>query len=172
MTSNAEEPANMPVAGTAQPPKATKRANVAPHKRRVTPGKPRSEKKASSAEQWPKNQKAAKQAKPTAGARAGSKAAKVLGLPRRSDGASLKELMKATGWLAHSVRGFLVEMLRSGWESISCMPRARKESAVTPPRLNPHKAASTKKPPGITSAAFFERFPVGTRAPFPSVAGR
>ena len=31
----------------------------------------------------------------------------MLGLLRRPDGASLKELMKATGWLAHSVRGFL-----------------------------------------------------------------
>jgi hypothetical protein len=41
------------------------------------------------------------------GAREGSKAAKVLGLLRRSDGVSLKELMKATDWLAHSVRGFL-----------------------------------------------------------------
>jgi hypothetical protein len=28
-------------------------------------------------------------------------------LLRRPDGASLRELMKATGWLAHSVRGFL-----------------------------------------------------------------
>ena len=54
-----------------------------------------------------KSQKAAKQAKPAAGAREGSKAAKVLGLLRRSDGVSLKELMKATGWLAHSVRGLL-----------------------------------------------------------------
>ena len=42
-----------------------------------------------------------------AGAREGCKAAKVLGLLRRPDGASLKELMKSTGWLAHSVRGFL-----------------------------------------------------------------
>ena len=65
------------------------------------------ERKASSAERRPKSQKAAKQAKPAAGAREGSKAANVLGLLRRSDGASLKELMKATGWLAHSVRGFL-----------------------------------------------------------------
>ena len=101
MTSNAEEQA--PV----QPPKATKSAHVTPRKRRVAPGKPRSGKKASSAAQRPKNQKAAKQAKLAAGAREGSKAAKVLGLLRRPDGASLKELMRATGWLAHSVRGYL-----------------------------------------------------------------
>ena len=107
MTSNAEEQANPPAAAPVQPPKATKRANVAPHKRRVAPGKPRSGKRASPAERRPKSQKAAKQAKPAAGAREGSKAANVLGLLRRSDGASLKELMKATGWLAHSVRGFL-----------------------------------------------------------------
>ena len=55
----------------------------------------------------PKAKKGAKQAKQAAGAREGGKAAKVLGLLRRPDGASLKELMKATGWLAHSVRGFL-----------------------------------------------------------------
>jgi hypothetical protein len=107
MTSNAQEQADTPAAATVPTQKATKRANVAPHKPRVAPGKPRSGKKVSSAERRPKSQKAAKQAKPAASAREGSKAAKVLSLLRRSDGASLKELMKATGWLAHSVRGFL-----------------------------------------------------------------
>ena len=96
MTSNAEEQANTPAATAVQPPKATKRAHVAPRKRRVAPGKPRSGKKASSAERRPKSQKAAKQAKPAAGAREGSMAAKVLSLLRRPDDASLKELMKAT----------------------------------------------------------------------------
>ena len=73
----------------------------------LRPEKPKSGKKASPAERRPKSQKAAKQAKPAPVAREGSKAAKVLGLLRRPDGASLKEPMKATGWLAHSVRGFL-----------------------------------------------------------------
>ena len=78
-----------------------------PRKRPVARGKPSSGKKASSAEQRPKREKAAKQAKPAASAREGSKSVRVLSLLRRPGGASLKELMKATGWLAHSVCGFL-----------------------------------------------------------------
>jgi hypothetical protein len=40
-------------------------------------------------------------------ARRGTKTAKILALLRRPTGASLSELRKATGWQAHSVRGFL-----------------------------------------------------------------
>lgn len=36
-----------------------------------------------------------------------TKTARIIALLERSSGASLKTLMKATGWQAHSVRGFL-----------------------------------------------------------------
>ena len=42
-----------------------------------------------------------------AATRKGTKTAKILGLLKRSGGASIKELCKATAWQAHSVRGFL-----------------------------------------------------------------
>ena len=41
------------------------------------------------------------------GAREGSKKAAILELLRKPDGATLKDLMAATGWQAHSVRGFI-----------------------------------------------------------------
>ena len=47
----------------------------------------------------------AKDATPTA--RDGSKKANVLDLIKRPDGATLKDIMAATGWQAHSVRGFI-----------------------------------------------------------------
>jgi hypothetical protein len=44
--------------------------------------------------------------------RPGTKAAKILSLLQRPGGASLPDLRKATGWQAHSVRGFLSGALR------------------------------------------------------------
>ena len=43
----------------------------------------------------------------SAGPRPGSKAAKILRLLKSPQGTSLKELLKATNWQPHSVRGFL-----------------------------------------------------------------
>jgi len=42
----------------------------------------------------------------------GSKTAKILGLLDRPGGVTLKALVKATGWQAHSVRGFLSGTLK------------------------------------------------------------
>ena len=88
-------------------PEATKKASPAPQKPHVARTKAKSGKKATKAEKPAKGARAAKRATPQSAARQGSKTGKVIDLLKRPEGATGKELMKATGWQPHSVRGFL-----------------------------------------------------------------
>ena len=91
-----EQPHSTLASAAAQKPKAARKPRVAPSK-------------TCSARKAQKTAKGRHKAPP---ASSGSKTAQVLDLLRRPGGATLQELQKATGWLPHSVRGFLSGALR------------------------------------------------------------
>ena len=109
-----------------------KEATVGAQSADVAPAKAAAKKSASSKKSTPKGTKSASASKPKPGAtakaekptkkaakpakaaepksegvRAGSKTETILGLLRRAKGATLAEIMEASSWQAHSVRGFI-----------------------------------------------------------------
>ena len=120
MTTSADDERTATSSPASQEQKAEKKPHTTPQKPRVASAKGKSGKKASPAKKppmaprpakkppmAPRPAKPAKREKRAGSVREGSKSAKVLELLLRPDGGSLQELMKATGWQPHSVRGFI-----------------------------------------------------------------
>ena len=99
---------SLEVAPAQEPADAVAKASGAttPQTPNVAPEEPALARKASRAKRTPKPAQNAKSA------RAGSKTQTVLGLLRRQGGVTAKELIEATGWQPHSVRGFLSGAVR------------------------------------------------------------
>jgi hypothetical protein len=99
-TTENREPAQA-TATAAGKPKPPQKANVAAKKGRAAASQATSARK-------PRSAKKGAQPRRNAGnARPGSKTAKILDLVKRPGGATLQELLKATSWQPHSIRGFL-----------------------------------------------------------------
>jgi hypothetical protein len=79
--------------------KGTKKAGAGARRTNVAPAKGKAGKKATPKKKTPRSARN--------DAREGSKTATILDLLKRPDGATAKELLKATGWQPHSLRGFL-----------------------------------------------------------------
>lgn len=95
-TSTTEEDGGAQAPATEEKLKPNKKALVKERSIHVAPKKGKPAKKASLAKKATKGK--------TSPIRDGSKTAEVLDLLKRSGGATLQGLMKATGWQAHSVR--------------------------------------------------------------------
>jgi hypothetical protein len=80
---------------------------------------------------------------PAAPERTGTKQALVLALLQRQEGASLAELVEATGWLAHTTRAALTRLRQSGHELLK-EKRDTGETAyrVAAPRLTRSRKAA------------------------------
>lgn len=100
-----EETGPSPATTATALPETTTKPRVGTGGAHVVTPKPQPRKNATPVKKTPKSRTKAEAAKPVA--REGSKTAKILELLKRPGGASARELLKATGWQPHSLRGFL-----------------------------------------------------------------
>ena len=98
MKSTTEQTETAPAAATIET-KAAKKASAGARRATVAPAKAKTGKKATPKKKAPKSGRN--------DAREGSKTATILEMLKRPEGATAKELLKATGWQPHSLRGFL-----------------------------------------------------------------
>jgi hypothetical protein len=105
-----ENAANAEATAPSAEPTPAKKPRVGARARNVAPSKGKPGKQATPAKKAKPGAKPAKLAKNAARGH-GSKTAKFLDLLKRSGGATGADLMKATGWQAHSVRGFISGIL-------------------------------------------------------------
>jgi hypothetical protein len=111
MTTLISEQTGTAVTAASHKRKPMTKALVATRRADVAPAKAKSGLKPKLANKAHKGHTDPNVAKPKV-ARDGSKTANVLELLKRPGGATSKELMKATAWLPHSVRGFLSGTVR------------------------------------------------------------
>ena len=114
--------------GQPEPPKADQQADRRARVAHDAPAQAQASTKTSAAKSPTKRQRAARSAQPTA-PRPGSKAAQVIALLRRKQGATLSEIVKKMRWQPHTVRGFMAgAMKKAGFDVESFKPEGGERS--------------------------------------------